>query len=53
MSVYIQVRHMEIIFSNELMSEHKTVYTLLSVYCKDVLTSKVPGRQIALNFGKR
>lgn len=28
MSVYIQVRYMEIIFSNELMSEHKTVYTL-------------------------
>lgn len=29
------------------------LYTLPSVYCKDVLTSKIPVRQIAVNFGKR
>lgn len=28
------------------------LYTLPSVYCKDVLTSKIPVRQIALHFGK-
>lgn len=28
------------------------LYTLPSVYCKDVLTSKILVRQMALNFGK-